>query len=68
MDLFLCNLETEASNGLGSFVKADRVVEEIKIQYANKSTQVDIRRLKVGVGGERYSIGHDLESGRARAA
>ena len=42
-----CDVETETSNGLGSFVKADRVVEEIKIQYANKSTQVDIHRLKV---------------------
>ena len=42
-----CDVETETSNGLGSFVKADRVVEEIKIQYTNKSTQVDIHRLKV---------------------
>lgn len=46
-----CDLDNDTSNGLGSLVKADRVVEEIKIQYANKSTQVDIHRLKECIKG-----------------
>ena len=35
------------NRGMGSLLQADRVVEKVAINYANKATQVDIQRLKV---------------------
>lgn len=37
----------EENRGMGSLLQADRVVEKVVINYANKATQVDIQRLKV---------------------
>ena len=38
----------EGNQELGSLLQADRVVEKVEINYANKATQVDVQRLKVG--------------------
>ena len=57
-------LEIDDANGaFGSLLQADRVVEKIKINFANKATQVDIQKLKVR---SRFSIwlGIHLERNR----
>ena len=50
------NLEIEEENegindrrgAITSLLQADRVVQQIEINYASQSTQVDIQKLKVG--------------------